>query len=117
MRPPEILVVDDDVEVRDAIRDVLEDEGFVVRCATNGEDALAALASELPDAIVLDLTMPVMDGYEFLSRRRAQPELAGIPVVVVTASMNPNVGNEVGFVAKPIDIEELVSAVRSRLRK
>lgn len=111
-------MVDDDAEVRDAIRDVLEDEGFVVRCASNGQDALDALPSDagkLPDAIVLDLTMPVMDGYEFLARRRTRPDLAAIPVVVVTASMNPDVDPDVGFVRKPIEIEALISAVRSRL--
>lgn len=113
---PSVLVVDDDTEVREAIRDVLEDEGFVVRCGGNGREALEALQSgDVPDAIVLDLTMPIMDGYEFLQRRLALSELAGVPVVVVTASMNPKLEQDVTFVRKPIDIEALVAAVRNRL--
>ncbi len=114
---PEILLVDDDPEVRDAIRDLLEDEGFIVKCACNGSEALAELAArELPDAIILDLTMPVMDGYEFLQRRQTIPNVADIPVVVVTASMNPRLDESVGFVRKPIDIETLMTVVRARLR-
>lgn len=114
---PAILLVDDDPEVRDAIRDLLEDEGFSVKCAANGKEALAELAThELPDAIILDLTMPVMDGYEFLQRRQSMPNVADIPVVVVTASMNPRLDETVGFVRKPIDVETLMTAVRARLR-
>ena len=115
---PEVLVVDDDPEVRDAIRDVLEDEGFLVRCAGNGKEALDALSGEtLPDAIILDLTMPIMDGYEFLQRRERIAEMARIPVIVVTASMNPPLEEDVAFVRKPIDIELLMDAVRTRVRR
>ncbi|MCG5054001.1 MAG: response regulator [Myxococcales bacterium] len=112
----EILVVDDDPEVRDAICDVLEDEGFRVQRAANGQEALTRLALELPSAIVLDLTMPVMDGHAFLQARARDPRLRRIPVIVVTASMSPEISNDVQLVRKPIDVDALVEAVRAHTR-
>jgi CheY-like chemotaxis protein len=117
-RPKEILVVDDDPAVREALCDVLLDEGYTVARACNGAEAVGYLAgARMPAAIILDLTMPVMDGYEFLDRRAADPGLAEIPVVVVSATIDAHVdhpGEE--LVRKPIDHDALLAVLeRTRL--
>src|SRR5215217_1116546 len=90
---------------------VLEAADYAVRGVTNGIEALEAIAAWRPDVIVLDLRMPVMDGYEFLSRRLADPDLASIPVIVVTgeaAIVRPMEPYGVqAVVRKPHDVEEL----------
>ncbi len=80
-----VLVVDDDAAVRDLVRVTLEKEGVEVDTAENGRLALDYLAQALPRLILLDLMMPVMDGFEFLETLKSRPEWASIPVVVVTA--------------------------------
>src|SRR5215213_7431302 len=82
-----ILVVDDDHAIRDSLTELLEDEGYVVARAENGQEALEFLRSNgAPCLILLDLMMPVMDGYEFMDRTQGDPQLADIPVVVITAA-------------------------------
>ena len=86
-RPPEneVLIIDDDADTRARIRKVMERDGWVVSEAENGQEGLAKLAAAKPGIILLDLTMPVMDGFAFLEAMRAKPECADIPVVVLTA--------------------------------
>src|SRR4051812_21719327 len=83
---PTILVVDDHDELRNAVAVLLEAEGYDVADAANGRDALKYLASAVPHvaAIVLDLAMPVMDGWQFLAMRRKHVSLSRIPTIVVT---------------------------------
>jgi CheY-like chemotaxis protein len=109
----EILVVDDDPAVRDALCDVLMDEGYRVARAGNGLEALRLLADGLrPALVVLDLTMPVMDGYEFLERRAADPALARLPVIVVSASRDAHRDwPGVAVLDKPIDLDQLLPLV------
>lgn len=104
-----LLVVEDDENIRDAMRLFLEVEGYHVFTAADGSQALELLAREpAPRLILLDLMMPVMDGYEFLRARKAAPALAAIPVVVVSAFSGDLPGMDVkGFVGKPIDFEQL----------
>ena len=88
--PPEgaakVLLVDDDFAILDGISDVLESEGYKVVPASNGIDALNQLRSGLHvDAIVLDVMMPMMDGWDFRAEQLADPSLRDIPVVVITA--------------------------------
>ncbi|WP_408836547.1 response regulator [Acidisphaera sp. L21] len=80
-----VLVVDDDADARHRLRTVLEREGWQVAEAGNGQEALQSLASATPQLILLDLTMPVMDGFTFLHTLRGQPGGADIPVVVLSA--------------------------------
>jgi signal transduction histidine kinase/DNA-binding response OmpR family regulator len=80
-----LLLVDDDADTRARLRHILERDGWAVREADNGRVALERVAGELPDAIVLDLVMPEMDGFEFLAELRGRPDGRDIPVVVVTA--------------------------------
>jgi CheY-like chemotaxis protein/two-component sensor histidine kinase len=80
-----VLVVDDNAEVREVLRRAFEQEGWNVAEAVNGRDALERLAQATPSLILLDLMMPVMDGFEFVMRVRKEPAWRAIPIVVVTA--------------------------------
>ncbi len=111
-----ILVVEDDVAIRQTLAEVLADEGFEVACAANGAEALAHLTrSVAPSLILLDLTMPVMDGWTFRSAQREDPRLARIPTVVVSA--NHAAGSAVdglgadAFLAKPFDLDSLMETI------
>jgi DNA-binding response OmpR family regulator len=116
-----VLVVDDDPTVSDVVRRYLEQDGYRVRLAADGLAALAAVAAETPDLVVLDLMLGGIDGLEVCRRlRRAHPEL---PVVMLTAlgeEADRVVGLEVGaddYVTKPFSPRELVLRVRSVLRR
>jgi CheY-like chemotaxis protein len=80
-----VLLVEDDVETRDIMARTLEKSGWKVFEASNGKEALEKMADVLPNLILLDLMMPVMDGFGFLAAMRAQPEWEHIPVIVITA--------------------------------
>src|SRR5215213_6930119 len=84
-RPSSVLVVDDTAVVRELERSILEEAGYRVRTARDGREALAALAGEPPDLVVTDVDMPGLDGLELTRAIRADPALAGLPVVVVTS--------------------------------
>src|SRR4051812_7004066 len=102
-----ILVVEDDPDIRDAIRSVLEDEGYKVNTAVNGRDGLDALSKMPPPCLILlDMMMPVMSGYEFLAHLRRQEHLAPIPVIVVSAWPTDKETTKAtqGFVRKPVDL-------------
>jgi CheY-like chemotaxis protein len=81
-----ILVVDDDTDIRESVCSVLEGEGYFTAGAANGREAIDWLHCErAPTVVLLDLTMPVMDGYAFLAAKEADPSLATVPVVVMSA--------------------------------
>jgi len=108
-----VLVVEDDADIRDALRTLLEEVGCEVSTANNGSEALDALhGRERPQLIVLDLMMPVMDGWTFLERRREDAGLASIPVVVTTAAHNATAGGVEAVLRKPYDLEDLAALVR-----
>ena len=109
-----VLVVDDDAAIRDAVRDVLEGEGIVVETATDVADALEKVGRQVPRLVLLDMRMPVMDGWRFAGALRDRG--MELPVVVMTAAADARrwaseIG-AVGVVPKPFAITELVSAVR-----
>jgi CheY-like chemotaxis protein len=83
-----LLLVDDDRELRETLMEFLALQGFMVRGASNGSEALQFCRgwNTLPELILLDLVMPVLDGWGFLSERRKDPRLAAIPVVVISGS-------------------------------
>jgi CheY-like chemotaxis protein len=104
-----VLIVDDDPDILDTVAPVLEREGYQVRCASDGAQALAALArGPRPDVILLDLMMPVMTGWEVLERAREEVELASIPVVVLSSVRGPP---GVLCLPKPVSAEELVTTL------
>lgn len=113
-----LLIVDDDPGIRESLADLLNDEGYVVMTAVNGQDALARLraSDSLPCVILLDLMMPVMSGPEFYDEMRNDPALADIPVVVISADGNArtkaqSMGGE--LIAKPVRIETVLDAVEN----
>jgi CheY-like chemotaxis protein len=113
-----VLIVDDNAAASDSLALLLGLEGYAAATAADGQQALAYLGSHPATAlVVLDLMMPVMDGWEFLRRRQADPALAGVPVVVLTAVAQSSREGvlELGADAcleKPADIEALLAAVR-----
>ncbi|MEY9871602.1 two-component system response regulator MprA [Streptacidiphilus sp. MAP12-33] len=116
-----ILVVDDDREVRDAVADGLAVEGYEVLTAVDGHDALTTIASAEPDAVVLDVMMPVLDGLAVCRRLRALGDRT--PVLVLTArdSVSDRVdGLDAGaddYLVKPFALDELTARVRALLRR
>jgi CheY-like chemotaxis protein len=113
---PTILVVDDDPDVRTLLETYLQIEGFDVRTAGNGRDALRQLRDTHPALILLDLMMPVMDGIEFRRRQKQQPALRDIPVVCLSARHDAaQTASRLGLAAcvtKPFDLEAVLRAVR-----
>lgn len=104
-----MLVVDDDLGIREVVSEVLRDEGYEVTCAADGVQAMDALRREPhPDLMLLDLMMPVMSGWEVLEQLEDDRELARVPVVVVSAMTAPG-GHE--HLAKPIDLDRLLATV------
>jgi CheY-like chemotaxis protein len=108
-----ILVVEDDTLMSGAIRMVLEWEGHHVTCAENGREALELLRStDLPDLILLDLLLPVLDGRQFLSEQEQDPSLRSIPVVVVSGVPSAASLETAGHLLKPFQPEELLELIR-----
>ena len=108
-----ILLVEDDELLRGAMRLVLEWEGYRVDCAGDGRQALDYLrAGERPALILLDVMLPVLDGWQFRREQRRDPELAAIPVVVVSALDLAACPDADAYVRKPFDPQQLLEAVR-----
>ena len=116
--PPIVLLVDDEPVLLRMLEVNLKIAGFAVRTATSGAGALASVAEETPDVVVLDLGLPDLDGWEVLARLRAIDALAGTPVVVVSGSDRDAAGdpgyaaNVHAFLTKPVEPADLVETVR-----
>jgi len=116
-----ILVVDDDKNTRRLLQAVLENEGYSVFTAENGEDALDVMDREHIDLVVLDIMMPKMDGYEFTSTLREGSN--NLPILMVSAKQLPSdkkhgflVGTD-DYMTKPIDEEEMLWRIKALLRR
>jgi two-component system chemotaxis response regulator CheY len=114
----QILVVEDDDAIRALVSEVLRDDGYDVREATNGVEALEVLRDERPDLIVLDLMMPVMDGWTFVEECRRKPCWGEVPIVVTSASHDlPRTAERLRSfgvrtcLAKPFDVAGLLALV------
>ncbi len=113
-----VLVVDDDDVIRQLITVNLELEGFEVATAVDGQDCLERVRDVRPDVVTLDVMMPRMDGWEAASRLRADPDTAGIKVVLLSARAQEadlERGNRIGvdaYLTKPFDPDELIDVVR-----
>ena len=115
-RPKRILVIEDDEPIRAALAMLLDEEGYQVSTADDGEDAfdrLEANTDALPDLILLDLRMPVMDGWEFRAAQRRNSRLATIPVVVVSADGSAHAAaiSAEAFLRKPLDTGTLLATI------
>jgi CheY-like chemotaxis protein len=109
-----VLIVEDEMEVADLIGGVLDLEGYETRFAV-GETAMDAALSFHPDLVLLDLMMPVVDGFEVARRIRANGDMQALPIVVMTAMHDPaQRAAEIGtphYLAKPFDIDDLLNSV------
>ena len=116
---PQVLIVEDDPDLREALAIALKDEGFSLERAGNGLEAIELLRKGLrPRLILLDLTMPIVSGWEFRLFQQRDPELAGIPVVLITAGIYKKEDLEwirpVEVLSKPVELSRLVKLLRER---
>ena len=109
-----ILLVEDDSGIRESVAECLEIEGYEVAALSNGPDVLEWLSREIPDVLLVDLVMPVMNGGELLERVRADPRLASVPAVLMTAAI-PTAQSPVpkadALLPKPFELDALLDVV------
>jgi CheY-like chemotaxis protein len=113
-----VLIVEDDEDLRDMMAQLLTIEGFDAAAVSNGREALDYLrGAARPHVILLDLMMPVMDGWEFRRQQKANPELAPVPVIVLSA-LDPvrAAVDATAFIKKPLDFDRLLELVRTHCR-
>jgi CheY-like chemotaxis protein len=113
--PPLVLVVDDDEDVRTFLKELLEEEGYAVATAGNGLEALefTQRTPRQPSCVLLDLMMPVMNGWDVMAKWQEQGRLPGLPVVVFTAAVNTKgPPGAVSYLRKPADSMELLDTIR-----
>jgi two-component system alkaline phosphatase synthesis response regulator PhoP len=110
-----ILVVDDDPAIRDVVADILEMSDYNVKTAGNGAEAFDLMRTDRPAAVLLDLMMPVMDGWEFLRRCRSGAAYAKLPVAVMSAAKDvAAAAHDLGaqaYLTKPFDVDAVLSVV------
>ncbi len=108
-----VLVVEDDADIRNLLKDQIEDKGCKVRVATNGSAGLRRVQQQIPDLMFVDIMMPVMDGIEFIAELKKSPKTSRIPIVLLTAVSTPSItmrAIEMGVkfrLTKPWELSEL----------
>lgn len=112
-----VFIVEDDADVREMLAQALELEGYSVSAAVNGQDALDKLRTESPPCVILlDLMMPIMNGWQFLAIQATDPALAAIPVVVLSGDATLDTKAQslgaAGYMRKPISIDTLFTTVK-----
>ncbi len=118
-----ILIVDDNVELINGVKFILEQEGYQVLSATNGKEALTVLERITPDLILTDIMMPEMDGYELYDRVHQDERWVQVPFIFLTAKTDKEDirrGKEMGaddYITKPFDPEDIVTAIRGRVKR
>ncbi|HYV37201.1 MAG TPA: ATP-binding protein, partial [Gemmataceae bacterium] len=113
---PKVLVIDDDHAIGSLLERILEREGYAVICANSGQAGLRQAKETRPQVILLDVVMPDMDGWATLRQLKAEPDLAGIPVVLLTMVDNKNMAFALGasdYLSKPVDAERLIAVVKN----
>jgi CheY-like chemotaxis protein len=113
-----LLVVDDELSILEALEDVLATEGYEVLTAHNGAEGLKRLGEALPDLVLLDLMMPVMDGREMLRRMREDPRLKDIPVIIMSAGRISDEERRAACATlpKPFDLDNLLRTLSEHAR-
>jgi CheY-like chemotaxis protein len=114
-RRPRVLVVDDERAFADLLAAVLEDEGYAIDLAYDGEQALRMIqASDPPDLVLSDVMLPSMRGTELLAATRRLPGCSGVPFLLLSAGPDPGVqADRVDFMAKPLDLDRLLDQVEA----
>jgi CheY-like chemotaxis protein len=110
-----VLIVEDDADLREMMAQLLTLEGYAAATVSNGREALAYLRDNAaPDVILLDLMMPVMDGWEFRREQQRDAEMAGVPVIILSALDQPRAAdvNADAFLKKPLDFDRLLELIR-----
>lgn len=119
-RPKTVLVVDDDQDILSIVSLILEEEGFKVETAADGREGLEAVEQGMPDLILLDMKMPIMNGWEFAREFHARYDNK-VPIVVLTAAEDAKKRAEeigaVGWIGKPFDLDHVVSVVERNVEK
>ena len=115
-----VLVVDDETDIRDFMQVVLASAGYETMLAANGSIALELMRDRKPCVVLLDMMMPVMDGWTFRERQLADPGLADVPVIGVTAVYDPKAVAEqlkIPCVAKPVNLDALLQKVEAACKR
>ncbi len=118
-----VLVVDDDTALADLLVLMLSLEGFQAAAAYSGQMALDAIAADVPDAVVLDIMMPDMDGFSVLRKLRAEARTATMPVIMHSARVDDEAKDDAaaagatGFIVKPADPHEITSELRTQIAR
>jgi CheY-like chemotaxis protein len=112
---PDVLIVEDDDDIRESLAELLRDEGFTITVACHGRAALEAIAQAVPRLILLDLMMPVMNGWELLKELARCPKRSGIPVIIVSATASDVPAGAVAVLRKPVDVQHLLDTLRNQL--
>jgi CheY-like chemotaxis protein len=111
---PNILIAEDELSIATLLRDTLEDEGYTVVLARNGQEALDMLGTTRPALVLTDVMMPVLDGLALCRAIQANPVYQAIPVVVMSAILTPPVAEgcrAIGFLKKPFDLQQVVDTI------
>jgi CheY-like chemotaxis protein len=106
-----VLVVDDDVDLREGLAELLQDHGYSAVCAADGAQALEIARDLHPCVILLDMMMPVMDGWAFLAEKKADPSIASIPTLIISAVPQRVLPRADGCIPKPVDVPALLREV------
>ncbi len=111
-----VMIVDDETDIRESLREAFEDEGYSVSTATNGAEALERLKTEeLPCAIVLDLIMPIVGGVEVYEQLQQDARLARIPVIISTSDPGRAPAGAL-IMKKPIDLDRLIGTIQKHCK-
>jgi CheY-like chemotaxis protein len=115
--PATVLLVEDDDDLRAVVAEVLEGDGYLVTTAIHGAEALARFrAGEAFGLVLLDLVMPVCDGWAVLDALEAEPALCRAPIVLLTGHAGPTAARAAGVVSKPVDVSRLLATVARHVR-
>lgn len=117
----DILLIDDDENIHEIVSLFLENDGHTVTCVASGQEGLARADASPPELIILDVAMPVMDGIETYNALKANPNIADIPVMILSVHHRNEIGREireqgrVAYVEKPIQMQDLLARVHELL--
>jgi CheY-like chemotaxis protein len=117
---PYVLLVEDDLDISESIQAILEEENYQVQCKFNGKEAMEYLmnAEVEPSLILLDVMMPLMNGYQFREAQLKNSRISNIPTIILSASNELQNGEQfhfTDFIKKPLDVETLLDAIKNNI--